>query len=310
MFTRKRLLPLVVLALGLSFSVSTSALAAPPAPGKIDASVKSPQVFRYKHKAGEINRYSSTIGQEVSMKSADGGAPFGGQDVKTSMTSLLRMETRKVLPNGDAQVLTTYEDFDMSMQQGGQTIKGAQLGPIAEMVKKIKTTTVLAPNGQQKSVNFEGLPNEMRQLQDSFKSALIGATPEFPAKGLKIGEGWTQSMPMSLQQGTIQIKMDFKIKYTFLGFTEVDKLKVAVFKTDLDMTIARSTSEMMGVSMTIGGNGKGTGFLYFDNTAGRVHKSDMEMFQDIDMGIQGPEGPQSMKMKPKTTAGMALKGDR
>ena len=308
MSTRSALLPALTLARALSLAAPPDALAAPPGPGKVDTALKGLQVFKYKHKAGQVERFDSKIEQSIAMK-GDAGALGGAADVKTKMTSTMRMETRKVLPNGDASVLTTYEGFDMSMQQGGQTIQGAQLGPLVEMVRKIKTTTTLAPNGVQKEVVFEGLPPEMEQLQDSFKNAMIGATPVFPDGGLKIGQEWTQKMPMELKQGPITLKMDFQIKYTFLGFTAEGARKVAVFKTRLDMVMSKTTTQLMGVEMILGGTGSGNGFLYFDHEAGRLHKSVMEMDQNIDMTVNAPEGPQNIKMALKTLASVNRKAD-
>ena len=308
MISHKNLLRLLMGATCLFFVWPQAGLAAPPAPGKIDTKVKSAQVFKYKYKAGEINRYSNVISQEMRMQSDGGSSPFGNQNVKTKMVSSLKMKTTKVLPNGDAQIVTTYDDFEMSMQQGDQTIKGGQLGPISDMMKKLVTTSVVSPKGAQKSLAFEGLPPEMSQLKDSFKNALMGATPEFPTKGLTVGQSWTQSLPMDLQQGNIKLKMNFKIKYTFLGFTTVEKTQTAVFKTGLDMTMDKTTSSMMGMSMTLGGNGKGTGFLYFDAEAGKLEKSDMEMIQNIDMSIQSPDGPQNLKMNMTTNVSMVRKG--
>jgi hypothetical protein len=305
MFRHHKMMFLIVGAVCLSFVCPQIGEAAPPAPGKVDTKVSGAQAFTYKYKAGETTRYSNVISQSMNMKGQ--GGPMGNQNVKTKMVSALKMNTKKVMPNGDAQIVTTYDSFEMSMEQGSQTIKGQQLGPISEMMKKLITTSVVSPTGKQKSLSFEGLPPEMNQLKDSFKNALIGATPEFPSKGLKVGENWSQTVPMDFKQGNINLKMKFTVKYTFLGFTQVDKTKTAVFKSELDITMEKTTSTMMGMSMTIGGNGKGNGFLYFDPSLGRLHKSDMEMVQNIDMSIKGPEGPQSLKMDMTTNVAMAVK---
>lgn len=304
--TTPRALILAALAC-FALSLPSTALAAPPAPGKLDTKVTSPQTFRYKHKAGEINRYNNEVSQQMETRGAN--VPPGAE-MRTTMTSVLDMTTQKVLPSGDATVETTYHDFKMSMSQGGQPVDQAQFAPLIEMVKKIKTIATVTPRGLQKDIRFDGLPTELNQLQEALSNSRIGATPEFPDKALKVGDAWTQQDTMNLQQGPIQLKIDLKLTYTFMGYSQMDKARVAVFKTSLDMIINNTTSEMMGTRMSLGGTGKGDGYLYFDGEAGRVLKSDLEMVQTIklkvDLPPNAPAGPaNNVEMVMTTSSGLS-----
>ncbi len=306
MLKHRFVVPAALLALFLVMSLAQPLTAEIKAPGKLDTNVKAPQTFRYKHKAGEINSFDAKIDQGVKM-TGQAAPGLGGMNVTSVMKAQMDMRTDKVLPSGDAVVITTYGTFDLTMNQGGQVIESPQLAQVADMVRKIKTTATVTPRGEQKDIKMEGLPAEMRQLQDSLSNAMVGATPTFPEKGLKPGEGWQQDMPVDLQQGPVSVKMDFQIKYTFMGYSTIQGTRVAVFKTDLKMVIKNTTSNMMGIEMNISGGGKGTGFIYFDQQGGRLMKSDTEMVQNIDMEIKAPEGPQKLQMEMSTDAAIDRK---
>lgn len=276
------------------------------APGALETNVSAPQTFRYKHKAGQINSYDSAVVQKINMVTTMPGAP--NMDMTSNIDMSMDMETSKVTPTGDGNVITRYTTFKMSMSQNGVAMPSPELDALAQKVAGASATMVLSPRGEQKSISFEGLPPELRQLQDSLSNALVNAIPVFPEKAIKPGESWTQSTPLNLQQGPVSLTMDFKCNYTFMGYQR--GTKVAVFKNALTMSIAPSRNNMMGVEMTLGGSGKGTGYLYFDQTLGQLKRSDMEMTQDINMDIKSPDGPQKMDMKLVTSATMDHKGTR
>lgn len=291
--------------IGLALLFSATAVAGPKAPKKLDTKEKEAQVFRYKHKAGDKRVFTNGVIQELDMELIGGDLPIPNQATRTAMTAELQMETKKVLPSGDGQIVTTYKDLDIEISQGPTNIDKAKLAPMVEQLKGITSTVVISARGEQKDLKIEGAPGA-QNMNESLRSALIGASPEFPEKGIKIGEGWQQKIPLKMAQGPIQMNMDFQVKYTFLGYTKVKKTRLAVFKMTIELAVKGKPAQGFGgQTMEIDGTGKGLGYLYFDQAAGALYKSDVEMTQVINMNVAAQGQSQKMRMSMKTEATMA-----
>ena len=284
---------------------STTAVTAPRPPKKLDTKVEAPQVFRYIYEAGSTTVYDNKVEQELTMKSGAPGMP-GGMTAKTSLDARLAAKTTKVLLNGSGVIVNSYQKLDMKITQGGREIPSEQLKPLIAELAKIKSTATISPRGEQTDVQIEGNPASA-QVADSMKSALVGAAPVFPEKGLEVGEGWTQEIPLKMKQGPIALTLDFKVKYTFLGYTKVKKRRLAVFKSAIDMKVTSKPGDVPGQKIELGGSGSGIGFIYFDQKKGLVEKSEVEMSQDIDMRVSMEAQTQEMNMNMKTNATVTRK---
>jgi hypothetical protein len=293
--------------IGLALLFSATAVAGPKAPKKLDTKEKEAQTFRYKHKAGSQRAFTNGVIQELDLEVIGGDLPVPNSATRTAMSATLELATTKVLPNGDGQIVTTYKDLDIEISQGPKAIDKAKLAPMIDQLKGIKSSVLISPRGEQKDLKIEGAPGA-QNMNESLRSALIGASPEFPEKGIKIGEGWEQKIPLNMAQGPISMKMDFQIKYTFLGYAKVKKARLAVFKMNIELTVkGKPASGFGGQSMELDGTGKGLGYLYFDQEEGALYKSEVEMSQVINMAVSAQGQSQKMRMSMKTEATMARK---
>ncbi len=296
-----------VATIGLALLFSATALAGPKAPKKLDTKEKEAQTFRYKHKPGSKTSFTNGVIQELDLEVVGGDMPVPNTATRTAMTATLELETTKVLPDGNGQIVTTYKDLDIEISQGPTAIDKAKLAPMIDQLKGIKSSVLITPRGEQKDLKIEGAPGA-QNMNESLRSALIGAAPEFPVKGIKIGEGWEQKIPLKMSQGPISMAMDFQIKYTFLGYTTVKKTRLAVFKMSIELAVkGKPASGFGGQTMKLDGTGKGLGYLYFDQEAGALYKSEVEMSQVINMDVSAQGQSQKMRMSMKTEATMARK---
>ncbi len=301
-----RVLLLMVMALVFTGALSSVASAKPKAPGKLNTKVAEPQVFRYKFKAGTKQAYKSKVSQAMEMASQAGPGMLPPGGVKTTINATLINSVDKVLPSGDAQLVTTYDKLTLNLNQGGQEVPSEMLAPQVDMLKKIRSTSTLSPMGEKSDLKIENAPGGQQQggpLQD----AMVGAAIVFPAKGVKVGESWKQKIPLEMKQGPMTLKFSFTVDYTFMGYKKQGARRLAVFKSDIYMLLLDQKGGMPGHDISMKGSGKGTGYLYFDQKEGVIIKSDMEMLQEINttMSAQG-QAPQTMDMKITTEALMEL----
>ena len=281
---------------------AVAATAAPKPPKNIDTSVGA-QTFRYKFKVGEERVYRTSMEQKVSM---DGDVNMPAMDAVSRIDADMAIKTRNVKPDGSALLEMTYKDFDLKLLQNGVELPKKQLEPLAQMVTKLRSETIMSSRGEPKSVSVKG-GEAIAQLADSMKNALIGSAPVFPKKALKPGERWKQSVPMDLSQGPMKIKIDFTTHYTFLGVTSLGGKKVAVFKTEVEAVVNGPDG---GSGLSVSGSGKGGGYIYFDHNAGHLVRSELELKQNTTMEMRGKgaANTNAIKMKQQTSSSMSLKG--
>jgi hypothetical protein len=233
----------------------------------------------------------------------EGTLPVPNTATRTSMIADITMETRKVLPNGDGEIVTSYDGLDIEIRQGPKLVDKAHLAPMVAQLKKIESTALVGPRGTQKAFHVRGAPGA-QIMNESMRSAFIGASPEFPEKGVKIGEGWRQDIPLKMAHGPIKMEMNFGVRYNFLGYATVNKTRLAVFKMNIELKIAGSPAGVMPEqSIKLSGEGKGLGYLYFDQGAGAVYQSEIEMSQVIyiDLSAQGKSKKMRMSMRTEAT---------
>jgi len=88
-----------------------------------------------------------------------------------------------------------------------------------------------------------------------------------PKKPIKIGDSWIHKIELAFPE-----KLDFKIKYSFIGYDTLNETKCAVIKTVL---LPNSFAKSRGLSVNA------NGLIYFDYTHGRIYKSIMTSYIKI-----------------------------
>lgn len=307
-----RTLLVAVAALALSMAATAlpgQAQAAPKAPAQLDTKVKEPQVFRYKGKPGAQFTYKVSVTQGMKMDAKGAPIPMPPEGITTTFDATIVNTTEKVLPDGKSVVSTSYAALDLKLKQGDQTVPSDMLKPQIEQFKQIKTTVTISPRGERTDTKIENVP--MGQQGGPLQDALVGSSIIFPDKPLNVGDKWEQKVPLEMKQGMMTLKFSFKTDYTFLGYAKLGGNRVAVFQTDIYMLLVDQKNQMPGHKITMKGNGKGSGFIYFDQKAGQIAKSDVEMIQQIQTSI-APEGQpaQDLTMEISTQALMDLKNSK
>lgn len=299
---RRALLPALAVACSLLFAAPVDARPTPPK--NLDTQVKTPQTFRYRYKTGAQDQYATVMSQSIKM---DAGTAMPAMESTSTIKATLQQKVEAVDPDGTANLLTTYENLKLDIVQNGVRVPPEQVGSLESALKGVTSRSRLTARGEPRDTTVEGEAGAMKQVTESMKSALVGTTPVFPDKPLQAGESWVQKVPVSVSQGPIKLTIHFQVTYTFLGFSKLKDAQTAVFRTDIESSLNESPAGPGGARIVMTGNGKGLGFLYFDNDKGHLTKSELEMTQTTHMKVDAAQGSNSIKMTQTTTASMDLK---
>lgn len=300
-----RLLTALVLVTGLALGAAafapSSAEAAPDAPKALNTKVSKAQTFRYQYKPKSKTSYQGKMTQDMTMK----GGPMGGaQTLTTVIDTVLVQEVNKVDAKGTGTIKTSYDSMNISLRQNGQEIPKEALGGELDKLKDISTITSHSPLGAKSTIKIEGAPPG-QTTDPVMQDTMLGTSLIFPDKAIKVGESWTQDIPLDIPMGPMKMKLNFKTKYTFMGYSKIGKRDTAVFKNETTVILQEGAAGPVEMKV----NGKGVGYIYFDQKAGVLVKSDVELDQSISMNMPSPDGQgsQGMSMETKVRANVMLK---
>lgn len=302
---------------GLLCAAAAPAWAKPTPPKQLETRLDKPVVLRYKHTPKQTLRYTTRMRQALDMKPLGETAKTAPKlSTSSNITAQMVMKTVRVTPDGNADVETSYANFALKLSQGGVDVPDKQLAPLTDMIRKVRTVSTITTRGEPLKTDISGVNPAMKPMIESMKTALVGLTPVFPKGELKVGQSWLQRVPMVVAQGPVRIKLSFAVTYTFLGFTNLKGARVAVLRSDIKTNIndvpSPKTAKPQQGSIKVKGAGTGIGFLYFDNAAGRLVKSELEMDQTTRLKADpgGDKPVQRVEMSQTTTTTVDLAGTK
>jgi hypothetical protein len=281
-------------------AVSQTVLAEPQPPKNIDINVVEPQVFRYRYKAKSLEHFDLVVSQKV-----DVAGPTNTAMSSTIRSGLVRA-TISVRPDGGAKVRTLFDKPRFVISQNGVSISSSSTVQMEDVLAKVVKTRQLSALGEVRDVEIEGIGAAGLQISESLQSAMIGVWPVFPKKGLKSGDSWNLKVPLELVQGGLNLKINFDITHTFLGYVQVDGSQLAVFRTNVTTALDEKPSRVGEAEFSISGGGKGVGYVLFDNRRGVVVESELELVQRSEMRVVS-EGAATQKYSTTQRAETSLK---
>jgi hypothetical protein len=235
--------------------------------------------------AGDITNQTNTMGQNISNK-------------------MLMEFTYDVTAgeNENKDLAVTYTRMKMDMNAMGQTMSydsndSANANPmfkaLGNMIGKSFTTTV-APNGT--IVKVEGIeslvPEGTQGLdQETLKQTMQTSFNIFPEKPVKVGETWTKTTDMKLQN--FNMKLDSK--YT-LDKVEGDK---AIISMDGKIS-SEAGASVQGMEMNL--DGTQTGKLEIDIPTGQAISGDIKQLIKGKFNANGQEIPMDISSDVKISS--------
>jgi hypothetical protein len=293
-----------VLFAALALLGASVAEARPTPPKNLDTQVKGTQTFRYRYKTGGADQYTTVMAQSIKMDAGAGAPPM---DSTSTIKTTLQQKVESVDPDGTATLTTTYEGLKIEIVQNGARIPADQVGPLEDALKGITSRTRLTARGEPRDLTVDGEPVAMKQITESMKSAMVGTNPIFPDRAIKVGESWTQKIPIAINQGPLKLTLHFQVTYTYIGASKLKDATASVFRVDVESSMNESPAGPGGARIVMTGNGEGVGFIYFNNEQGKLVRSELEMTQTTHMKIDAGQGSNAIKMGQTTSATMELK---
>ena len=230
-----------------------------------------------KFNPGEVSRYKMIVDINLSLD-ASGPSSLQIPNLPMGIVVVMRQRTKRVLPNGDAEINAVVESLKMTM---GNKTQQAPVNKIPVM------TMVMSPKGEVKSMkgfeNFTGACGGM-DFVNPWNPGQYGA---LPSTELLVGESWSQSVPFPMG-GNVQVIGMLLSANEMLG-----KTSCAVIKQDIygDLSFDKPLPGYNGQNISLPpglkmkGRINGTGTTYFSTQQGRIIRS--EGNADIQMSVGG-----------------------
>jgi hypothetical protein len=158
----------------------------------------------------------------------------------------------------------------------------------------------LSPFGEEVDVSgAESIKYGIGPLGDrSIKSDFEAAFPDLAGKPVKVGDSWTSTDTLNIDQGNAQIRIISEGVNTLDGYETVDGFECARVVADVTGTIS-GEGEQMGAPLAFEGTLSGTETWYFAYEEGHLVKLSSDVDSDIIVTVQAG---QEMKIPIKGTS--------
>ena len=235
--------------------------------------------LQYKNET-EANQYMEVMGQ--------------GIDVDTERTLTLTMT-----PKGsrDENLL-----LGITIDSASLSINGPQ-GSITPDLNEIEGESfdiTINSIGEEIDVSgAEALQYEVEGAERSMAADFQMFFPDFAGKPVKMGETWTTSGTLDIDEGSNQIKINLESLNTLEGFEVVDGYECVRIKANVTGTM-EGEGEAQGMSLVMEGQGEGTDTWYFAYKEGILVKVISEFYLDGNIDASGPANlsiPMKQEMK-------------
>lgn len=245
-------------------------------------------ILEYRMKQGDVLKYEMV--QEGTEKVEVMGQT---NESATSKTYVFAVESKGM--QGENHLLgITIE----SMEAGLRSVQGEFSADVDDVVGK-SFDLVLSPLGKEldlagaEEIKYGAGPMGDRSIKPDFE----GAFSNLAGKPVKVGDSWTSSDSISIDQGNSVLLIESESVNTLDGYETVDGLECARVAVDVTGTIT-GEGEQMGAPLVFEGTLGGTETWYFAYKEGHLVKASADMASDIMVTVQAG---QEMKVPVKGT---------
>ncbi|MBN1946867.1 MAG: hypothetical protein JW797_14430 [Bradymonadales bacterium] len=286
-----RYLRTLLLVVGLSTAVVTTALADPPVP--VDPSITDTALLRYQFTPGTTDNYRLDMTQNMEITGLPEEAGGSGA-MQMNMGFTISQEMQESTAEGNGVMRQRIQDVVATMRMGDMEI------PIGDMISTqlaaLVITVQMSPRGEIVHTDLTEVQDpQMQEMMSMMEGPMSQMNIVFPEEPLTIGQSWSDEFPFALQQEAVGMNITAGATYTFLGWAMVGETRCALLQTDVQISLAGNVAEM-GPAATATGSGQGTGYNYFDNATGKIASSSMDMTMNMSIAAEGMNVQQAMTM--------------
>ncbi len=275
---------------------------------------QTPKLLRHQFREGE--QRDGRIDQNLNLSIG-----IGDQNLKVRMKQDIRFRNAVVAvqPNGNARIrqrvtaVTMTSDgipgaelrYDSNDEEEPRGL-GALVAPIFRAMMEGDIHLTMTPRGQILDIELppamltavEGasnLPGVADLLnKESLTQMIKQSSVDFPEEGVQQGQSWSTVVETKTPSTGTQI---VTTKYTYEGEENVDGTVLDKIAMTIDLQFAEAPGD---VQLTITDQKSG-GFLYFDNSAGEMVKSNIQQVMSMDVNAGGNEIKQVLETEVNVT---------
>ncbi len=147
-------------------------------------------------------------------------------------------------------------------------------------------------------ITFSQGPQGDRSVMPDFAALL----PDLPGTPVKVGDTWTSSDEIPIEEQNSELLLKFDNLHTFLGYETMNGMKCAKVETAVTGSLT-GTGEQMGAPLTFEGTMEGSETWYFAVEEGVLVSSDSNVATTATVIVAGPQEmtiPLSMNMTGRT----------
>jgi hypothetical protein len=287
----------------VSFLLALSALCLTTARAQSPATDSGVQL-RWKFEPGM--QVAVKVSQQMSMEMNVAGNPI---DVNNTSRQVMDWTVREVNAEGIATIASSIRRVQMTLTQPNQgeisydsqseeepTGVAAQLASGVKPLIGVTFTQKMKPSGEVYNVQMpqealaamqQGPLGQMGMSGDFIKDLTEKASPEFPAKPLKIGDSWSTQATTKSPAGDMTITNT----YTYNGLQK-DTSDVHRIGVKMEMKLAGDGPQGAQIRVAKQNN---NGMLLFDNAAGRLLKSELDQDMTLEISVAGQTVQQKLQ---------------
>jgi hypothetical protein len=245
-------------------------------------------ILEYRIKEGDVLRY------ELVQEGTEKVEVMGQINESATTKSYVFAVESKGMQNENHLLGITIE----SMEAGMQSVQGEFSADTEDVVGK-SFDLVLSPLGDEvdlpgaEEIKYSAGPMGDRSIKSDFE----GAMPNLAGKPVKVGDSWTSTDSIFVDQGSSQIVIKSESVNTLDGYETIGALECARMAVTVTGTIT-GEGEQMGAPLVFNGTIEGTETWYFAYKEGIFVKQTADMTSDIVVTVQAG---QEMKVPVKGT---------
>ncbi len=257
-------------------------------------------LLEYKFKEGELLRYKLEMSFDMVMQ-ADIPEASAIPPISGFITGTVSQRTKRVLENGDAEVVAAIESMKLDMMGQSNELPVDKM-PTCTFIKS-KSGTIKVIEGKKFESPFSEIP--FGDLANFSQNSVL------PTSRLNVGETWKQDIPSPFPgAGTFHVEM----KLQRLD-AEVGKIRAAVIQQSAtgDMDIAQAMAALQKGNGEVSGKANilANSTVYFSPELGRLLKVEGTGSMQMNMSFNGQNaGPSQMKMDAQLKYNISLLPDK
>jgi hypothetical protein len=245
--------------------------------------------LKFKYPAGFSSQYHLISDIRTHTRTGESASSF-----HVNIDMIINYTVQKVMDNGDAEVLFTYDKIRYLNTQNPEEAEH-----VIEKLRTLQIFMTISPSGEVSAAKgYENLPKTYVNDFDIF-ALLFKALPVFPRTPIVMGKTWERHQEYPIENGLI--KGNMMVYKRFAVEDTLRKNNAASAKIGMDISMKFDVPNSQAFSLQKDNNERlgmfGKGSIRFDRDTGQVREATAVIFGKFVIGLTHPVTGQPIKSK-------------